>query len=257
MKYLKARVNKLLAKYDYIITRRSVLYELKRSNIYHKFGFHYGERIFERFVTYVQFSKSQLKQDLFVLSEFNFKRNGFFVEFGATDGYHLSNTWLLENEFGWKGILAEPALCWHKDLHLNRKVIIDKRFVWAESKKSLHFKETKYAELSTLSVIDEVDEHIDSRREYNSYYVETVSLEDLLCSNNAPNEIDYLSIDTEGSEYTILENFNFEKYKIKIITVEHNYTANREKIYDLLISKGYKRKLEALSQFDDWYILEK
>src|SRR3990167_7150651 len=64
-------------------------------------------------------SKSQHRQDLFVLSQLNFKRNGYFVEFGATNGIDLSNTYLLEKEFGWAGILAEPAKCWHKDLKKN------------------------------------------------------------------------------------------------------------------------------------------
>ena len=45
-------------------------------------------------------SKSQLKQDLFVLLQTNFKTNGFFVEFGATNGVALSNTHLLEKDFG-------------------------------------------------------------------------------------------------------------------------------------------------------------
>src|SRR3981189_1916986 len=78
-------------------------------------------------------SKSQLRQDLFVLSELGFKRNGFFVEFGAANGIDLSNTFLLENDFGWKGILAEPAKCWHNDLHNNRKCWIDTACVWSKS----------------------------------------------------------------------------------------------------------------------------
>lgn len=41
-------------------------------------------------------SKAQFRQDIFVLAELALKREGYFVEFGATDGLCLSNTYLLE-----------------------------------------------------------------------------------------------------------------------------------------------------------------
>ena len=82
----------------------------------------------------------------------------------------------------------------------------------------------------------------------------TVSLEDLLDFYDAPKEIDYLSIDTEGSEFEILNSFNFNKYKIKIITVEHNWTENREKIFDHLTKNGFNRIHTDLTHCDDWYI---
>jgi hypothetical protein len=48
-------------------------------------------------------SRAQLMQDLFVLYMLGSKRGGFFVEFGATDGVNISNTLLLERDFGWTG----------------------------------------------------------------------------------------------------------------------------------------------------------
>ena len=63
--------------------------------------------------------------------------------------------------------------------------------------------------------------------------------------------IDYLSIDTEGSEYEILKTFDFDKYKVKIITCECNYTPTRNKIYSLLSANGYQRKFTKFSQWDD------
>jgi hypothetical protein len=83
-------------------------------------------------------SKSQYKQDLFVLTQLGFKRNGFFVEFGATDGVELSNTYILEKQFDWSGILAEPAKCWHEALERNRKAFIEKKLcleqIWGNHK---------------------------------------------------------------------------------------------------------------------------
>ena len=41
-------------------------------------------------------SKSENSQDIMVLDQLNFKKNGFFVEFGAGNGEQFSNTFLLE-----------------------------------------------------------------------------------------------------------------------------------------------------------------
>ena len=73
-------------------------------------------------------------------------------------------------------------------------------------------------------------------------------------AQKSPTTIDYLSIDTEGSEYDILKSVNFDKWEFRIITVEHNYTANRNLIYNLLTANGYKRIFENISLMDDWYV---
>ena len=63
-----------------------------------------------------------------------------------------------------------------------------------------------------------------------------------------------MSIDTEGSEFEILNALDFNSYDISIITVEHNFTPKREKINSLLISKGFKQVSNEFSKFDDWYV---
>ena len=118
------------------------------------------------------------------------------------------------------------------------------------------FNETKKGELSTIDYFSDKDDHMNSRKIGKKYLVKTLSLEHLLKKYDAPKLIDYLSIDTEGSEYTILKNFEFKNYKFKIITVEHNFTNQREKIYKLLTQKGYTRKFTDLSRIDDWYVLD-
>ena len=40
------------------------------------------------------------------------------------------------------------------------------------------------------------------------------------------------------SEYEILKTFNFDKYKFRVITCEHNFTSTRQKIYNLLKLKN-------------------
>lgn len=201
-------------------------------------------------------SKSQLFQDLFVLYLLNEKRNGFFVEFGATDGISLSNSYLMESVYDWEGIVCEPGESWHQKLRGNRNCAIDLRCVWNESGVEIVFNETIVTELSTIEFFEDCDGHSKKRKEGRKYLVRTVSLMDLLAAHNAPKNIDYLSIDTEGSEYEILKDFDFNKYKINIITVEHNFTAKRDEIYRLLTNRGYQRVFENISQWDDWYVRE-
>ena len=94
-----------------------------------------------RIAQYIPYSKSQLGQDLFAISNSIEDSSGFFVEFGASDGISLSNTYLMEKMLGWQGILAEPARVWHPDLHRNRSAIIDTRCVFPESGSQIPFLE--------------------------------------------------------------------------------------------------------------------
>ena len=65
-------------------------------------------------------AKGQLLQDLWALWVSRQKKGGYFVEFGAASGVHLSNTWLLEKKMGWSGLLAEPNPVFLGSLRKNR-----------------------------------------------------------------------------------------------------------------------------------------
>jgi hypothetical protein len=110
------------------------------------------------------------------------------------------------------------------------------------------------AEFSTIDSYSAADNHSERRTDGKKYSVNTISLEDLLDKYNAPKEVDFLSIDTEGSEFEILRNFDFNKYQFRVIACEHNYGPDRARIESLLIQNGYRRKLEEFSNWDDWYV---
>lgn len=196
-------------------------------------------------------SFSQNNQDQLVLSLLG-ESPGFFVEFGADDGVTLSNTYALEKMFHWDGIVCEASIVSREKLIASRDCFIDFNCVSDKSGEVVTFIETGRG-LSSMEKYAYDDMWADTRKEGYSYEVPTISLSDLLNKYNAPDVIDYLSIDTEGSELDILTAYDFSR-TFKIITVEHNYTDNREKIHDLLTSKGYIRIMEDLSKWDDWYI---
>jgi FkbM family methyltransferase len=160
----------------------------------------------------------------------------------------------LEKEFGWSGILAEPGERWHRDLKNNRNCQIEPKCVWRDSQSVLTFNETPEGEYSTIDAHSSSDNHDRMRKKGKKYSVTTISLEDMLNRYNAPRRIDYLSVDTEGSEYEILSSFDFDRYEFTTITCEHNFSPQREEIFSLLTSKGYRRAFEGLSSFDDWYV---
>lgn len=198
-------------------------------------------------------SNAQLFQDLLVHFLLN-KRHGVFCEFGACDGITLSNSLYLEQKLGWTGILAEPARQWKSELLANRPgCLIDTRCVFKQSGDHVNFIEAADGEYSSLEDYTGKDTNTKFRQDTTKYEVLTISLNDLLSHHNIE-KLDYLSVDTEGSEYQILKAFDFGLKPPTIITVEHNFTSTRDDINVLLTSKGYVRIMESFSQFDDWFI---
>ena len=210
-------------------------------------------RFFSFVMEHIAGTRSQNFQDLWVAYETSNLRSGYFVEFGAADGLQCSNSFYLENTLLWKGIVCEPAKSYYPEIQKNRNCAIDARCVWSASGEQVMFNETPIKVLSTIDRFSASDHHEALRKDGNRYPVSTVSLNDLLQEHNAPRRIEYISVDTEGSEYDILSGFDFSRCDVRLMTVEHNYTSTRGKIFDLLVSKGFKRKFEQLSRWDDWY----
>ena len=78
--------------------------------------------------------------------------------------------------------------------------------------------------------------------------LKTKTLSEILIENNAPTEMDYLSLDIEGGEYAALKNFDFKKYKWKFITAERpNLKLNL-----LLDKNGYIQVFH--QKYDTFYI---
>lgn len=256
--YLHKIVQKTLGLFNLRLTNNSRFEaNLKKAKSYYLVNFLKicENKNLEKLIDIYPNTKSQWLQDLFVLECLNFKEKGFFVEFGACDGIKLSNSYVLEKYFNWNGILSEPAKGFHNSLKKNRKCFLNYDCVSNETNKKLEFRETKYRELSTTKDNAFNDKYRLQRLFGKSYFVQTISLNDLLLKYNCPSRFEYLSIDTEGSEYEILENLDFNKFLPKIITVEHNYiNKKRDKIYELLSRNGYKRVFKEISYCDDWYI---
>lgn len=185
----------------------------------------------------LQDSPSERHQDVFAFLLTGCKHQGFFVEFGACDGRTASNTYMLEQHFGWTGILAEPAVVWLDSLRENRTAHIDPRCVSARSGDSLRFNEAKSPLVSSLYA-----DHPYLGEVEKAYTVETVTLMDLLADHDAPDYIDFLSVDCEGHEYEVLRNFDFDRYRFGFICVEqHDSLAQDNVVLPILTTAGYEQ----------------
>ena len=215
--------------------------------------------IFQKFVfDNIEYWKEGL-QVLWILFVFNCKRDGYFVEFGACDGVQFSNTNLLEKDFGWTGILAEPNKSYRNEIRKNRKADINFEAVWSKSGESLEFAEITAGGLSGIySTFRGGGDALNKRVSLGikKYRVKTISLNDLLNSHNAPLDFDLLSIDTEGSEFEILNSFDLNKYRPKVILVESDGSKNEiNKFEKLLCGHGYKSLGSPLNDVKNiWFV---
>lgn len=202
---------------------------------------------------------SQLGQDLLVLEILDGMREGFFLDSGASDGITSSNTKLLEDVYGWNGICIEPNVDFFRALVRNRRCYCLNCCLYDREGK-IEFLENAY----TLGGI--LDEYHPDHLQYAKRSFQlmadgdgklaTVSksartIRSVLRECDAPSVIDYWSLDTEGSELTILKSFPFDQYSFRLLTVEHNWLPVRHDIEAFLVGQGYRRVAEL--GIDDCY----
>jgi FkbM family methyltransferase len=201
-------------------------------------------------------------QDKWVLEKLNNKREGYFVDVGASCGLDGNNTYVLEKAFGWRGICIEPNSYNFIRLQINRNCILENVCV-SDIEGEVDFVERKKMRARSAIYNENADYHVKVKVEYGHPLTKkpSVLLNSILIKHNAPTLIDYLSIDAEGSEYPILSKLDFNKYKFSLITLEHNCKEgkynqpislkHREMIKELLERNGYKR--EVAKDYEDWY----
>lgn len=201
----------------------------------------------ERQVEDKRLIQSQFLQDLWVAYILNCwngegepNNPGFFVEFGAFDGITLSNSYFLEKALNWNGIIAEPNPEVFAKIKGFRSCHTDQSCVWSRGGETIVFNKVAGNEiLGTVDQFSQSDKNASIRiKGRNTINVKTKSLSELLDEFEAPRVIDYISIDTEGSEFKILQHFDFDKYSFKVLSVEHNEQPEEKSAIRLLLSKN-------------------
>lgn len=180
-----------------------------------------------------------------------FPGTGYFVEAGAHDGVGDSQTHQLEIR-GWDGICVEPSSAF-AGLQRNRKCKVDGRALWLCDNATVEFMELDGGEIE----LSGIPCRFDNRRDrpglpHKMVAKKTVTLTTLLREHNAPSVIEFLSLDTEGSEHDILAAHDFLAFSFLAIAVEKQRDQSRqEAIERLLASHGYRKQTG--DPHDDWY----
>lgn len=183
---------------------------------------------------------SQAKQDEIVVELLHRKKEGFFIDLAANHAINLSNTLALERSFEWNGVCIEANPMYWYDLSKYRTCQIFGAVVGGARDQELEFvfpintdKKDKGVHGGILGFDNEEnDTKFPTKREK----IRTVTFSEILERALAPTTIDYLSLDVEGAESLIMKDFPFDKYTIKILTVERP----KEDLQTLLKDKGYE-----------------
>ena len=182
-----------------------------------------------------------------VIEFFKNKRDGFFIEMGAADGILGSNTYRLERDFGWDGILIEPIKEYCDQISKYRKASHVFNICIGETEGSVEFTRIEgYSKLLSGISDQYPPEHKDRiNREVQSMgqqvHVDMVPCKKLIniLKECGVTHIDYLSVDVEGGEMSILKSLCMEQNSIRpvLIGCENNYRSSE--VNDYLNTFGY------------------
>jgi hypothetical protein len=169
-------------------------------------------------------NNSQVYQDMFVLASLEGKRNGYYLEIGASDPFHVNNTWLLESKFDWKGISIE----------INEKEVES----WQRNRKNPCI----CRDATTIN--------------YDAFLKGIDAPEDI--------DYLQIDCEPPATTYKILTSIPFEKFRFAVITFEHDYYVDASRKYKDLSRKFLKAQGYVLmvnnvspddsSPFEDWWV---
>jgi len=171
-------------------------------------------------------SNSQACQDLFVLSMLNNKKNGYFLEIGSHDPISINNTYLLETQYDWKGIMVEYD-------PIYKPMYVEKR------PNSIHV-------IQDATTVDYMEKLISFPNDMDYLQID-------------------LEVDNRSTLTTLelLDNTVFDTYRFATVTFEHDiyrgdHFNTRARSREIFQNRGYILMFPDVQSnsctFEDWYV---
>ncbi len=208
-------------------------------------------KVFLKSFTHKKISYSYGGIDSLILHIFKNQKNGFYLDIGCGHPIKNNNTYLL-NKKGWSGInidLDEENIDLFnsyrkKDVNL-ATAVSDK-----EGETDLYFYHSK----SALNTISKENADFQKAKVSKIKKIKTQTINKII--ENSPfkdRKIDFLSVDVEGSELSILKNFDFTKYSPKVIVVEYlDLSLKKLEIKNLNINNIIKSEIYKLIESNNY-----
>ena len=167
---------------------------------------------------------------------FGTKKNGVFLELGAIDGIQFSNTYYLEKNQNWSGVLIEPTQAPFKDLVVNRPNSRCYNCAISTTKDQVEFdiyQEPAMNRIKGLSFVNKPSYSLICPTKYLSEVLEDADIK----------YIDFFSLDVEGAELEVLKTMNWD-IPVHVILAEikatNKYSKEKnEQCKRLLTDKGF------------------
>lgn len=170
-------------------------------------------------------------------------RDGYFVEVGANEPQRASQTWDFEQR-GWRGILVEPQPDLAERLRRERNAQV------VAAACSRPENDGRRMTLQLAGPHSSMTEVVPGATKFGRIEVPVRTLDAILQQASAPAPIDFVSIDVEGHELDVLQGFDLERWRPRLILVEDHLAqlaAHRH-----LTRAGYR--LIRRTGFNSWYV---
>jgi len=194
---------------------------------------------------YAQFGEDKILNQIFN------KKGGNCVEVGGFDGVTGSNTYFFEN-LGWRCLIVEPMPDFCQKIREARSCDVAEI---AASEKAGEVEFYVAAGVETLSTLEKDDKHFArikslSDEEIKKITVRTARLDDIL-SERGITDIDFMTIDVEGHEMSVLSGMSFDAISPRIVIIEDNSNGEDAQVKKFMESVAYRRFKR--TGCNDWY----
>lgn len=170
---------------------------------------------------------------------------GFFVDVGAADPVKNSQSWLFE-QMGWSGVVIEPRPDFAEKLRQGRRA---KVYEVACSSPANASRELRLNLAGGHSSLNERFV-IAGLQPQGAAMVAIRTLDDILAELQVSAPIDFVSIDVEGHEREVLEGFDLDRWRPRLLLIEDHVLDRR--LHRVLQHRGYKWVRR--TDFNGWYV---